>query len=154
MGRSWGEELISSAWDEKKNTLTETYPSSKCWHLHLNVLFLKDVEGESSSLGMSLHVLSVCACVRVCVCVCVRVRVRVRDGLCSKNRSLWYFQFKEAEISCSFEKLSGIFCGLISSIWECIFIMLMQVAVFSFAPGEWKLWFGGGFPSIYPRPIF
>lgn len=70
---------------KKKNALTETYPSSGCWHLHLNLLFLKDVEGESSSLCMSLHT-GECKCV-----IC----------LCSKNPSLWYFQFKRGpNISC------------------------------------------------------
>lgn len=67
-----------NSYQVRKNTLTETYPSS-LWHLHLNLLVLKDVEGESSSLCMSLHIRAV----RMCAW-CVR----------SKNPSLWYFQFQ------------------------------------------------------------
>lgn len=39
-----------NSYQVRKNTLTETYPSSPHWHLHLNLLFLKDADGESSSL--------------------------------------------------------------------------------------------------------
>lgn len=31
---------------KKKTTLTESYPSSRCWHLHLNLLFLKGCRGR------------------------------------------------------------------------------------------------------------
>lgn len=61
---------------------------------------------------------------------------------------------KEAKISCSFEKLSGVFGGLIFDIWECIFIMLMQVAVFSFAPGSESCDLGVGLYQSIHGPYF
>lgn len=121
----------------RKNTLTETYPSSERWHLHLNLLFLKDVGGESSSLYEPAF--TGCG--------------NVHGAFAVKIFHYDIFNLKEANISCSFEKLSGVFCGLISDIWEVIHNTNAKCCYSICCRGR-KLRFGGGSLLIYPKPIF
>lgn len=126
-----------NSYQVRKNTLTETYPSS-LWHRHLNPLVLKDVEGESSSLCISLHIWGVWMCAW-----CVRSKILHYD----------IFNLKPGQHFPLFWKIKWSFCGLILDIWEYIHNTNAGCCVF-ICSREGKLRFGGGSLLIYPRPIF
>lgn len=122
VSQSWGEELIPTEWKrKKKNTLTESYPSSRCWHLHLNLLFLKGCRGRIVPLRvLCSHTGGGGECKTACDACAARGEEK------KKYPSLWYFQFKkEANPSCPREKLSGVSPWINFKHLGSVFIMLM-----------------------------